>query len=74
MKDIPYPNAGMFWNWLIWQASSYDPFPEWSESLEKQKAGGQFWGYCTCHRCIGHWECEWDGEYYNIDGDCLAMK
>ena len=59
----------MFWKWLIWQASSYDPFPR-----ETDYHWGEHYRYCTCHRCIGHWNCDCDRDLYNTDGDCLGLK
>ena len=30
--------------------------------------------WCSCHTCIGHWNCEFDGDLYNTNGDCLYLK
>jgi len=63
MEDIIYPKAGMRYNWLVWQASSYTPFLEYPE-----------FKWCTCHCCVGHWDCPYDGDPYNTNGDCLEEK
>jgi len=52
----------MVWKWLRWQAQSYHPFGLDNDS------------WCSCHTCIGHHDCEFDGDLYNTNGDCLALK
>jgi hypothetical protein len=51
----------MFWEWVRWQAQSYKAWPD-----------SDWW--CTCHACMGHWNCEFAGDTYNTDEDCLALK
>ena len=60
----------MYYLWLIWQASSYNPFENDPDYPYDPKEGR----YLTCDTCHGSWKCKFRRDWYNTDGDCLALK
>ena len=76
------PRNAMLYHWLIWQAQTYggdriynkvlrDCERDYCNPPDREVYDG--W-WVTCHTCIGHQECEFDGDFYNTNGDCLMDK